>query len=100
MIELYPSSGVPSPFHSGLTEELLIDVVLRGEARRNEATALDAPARGGLDCYHERVRTLREELVAPHDWTLDNDKNYCRVVSPDGLHAIAVASGTRATGLP
>lgn len=97
MIAKFPESDIPSPFVDGLTEELLVDVVLRGEARRNDATALDAPARGGLDCHYEKVLAIREELI-PNAWTIDNKKNYCRVVSPCGLHAIAIASGTRGTG--
>ena len=97
MIAKFPESEIPSPFVDGLTEELLVEVVLRGEARRNDATPLDAPARAGLDCHHEKVRAIREELV-PNSWTIDNEKNYCRVVSPCGLHAIAIASGTRGTG--
>ena len=95
----YDEEVVDSPFVSGLTEAVLIDAVLRGEARRNEATLLDVPSRGGTEAYFERVLALRQSLC-PQSWRLDNDLNYCRVVSPCGRHSIAVASGSAATGDP
>jgi hypothetical protein len=95
----YAEEVVDSPFANGLTEAVLIDAVLRGEARRNEATPLDVPSRGGSECHFEKVRALREPLC-PQGWKVNNELNYCRVESPCGRHSIAVAKGSKATGNP
>jgi hypothetical protein len=90
---------IPSPFVHGLSPDGLRRVVARGEALRALATSLDAPTRGGSNAYFEKVLGLREWLV-PLGWTIDNHKNFCTVLSPDGDHAIAVAQGSLGTGDP
>jgi hypothetical protein len=99
---LYPVYDVPEvadPFEQpGLTEEVLLGALSAGNALRANATALDAPTRGGSEAYFEQVVYLRRELF-PRDWTHSNDRNFCTVVSPDHRHAIAIAQGTRGTGL-
>lgn len=96
---VYEMDGLEDPFAlPGLTEEVLAESLVRGETLKAEATALDAPTRGGLNAHFEKVLALREELV-PHGWTYSNSRNYCTVVSPCGRHAIAVARGTEGTGV-
>lgn len=81
----------------GLTDGLIRDVVIRGETERDSASPNDAPTRGGMCAYFERVLAIRE-LLAEHGWTADNSKNLCTVVSPCGRHAVAVVTGDRFTG--
>lgn len=100
-IRLYNAAGVGNPFDlfPGLTEDLLVEALRNGEAVRAEATALDAPMRGGSDAFFEKLRTIRVGLVA-HGCGYSNEQNYCTVISPCGGHQIAIAAGTRGTGLP
>lgn len=82
----------------GVTDDALVEIVLRGESLRDSATAYDPPTRGGYDAWAERVRALREALC-PLEW-LARDVNNCPiVVSPCGRLAIAVSSGDAATGI-
>lgn len=97
---VYDVPGLLNPFDlPGLTPELLMQAVERGEALRDQATSLDAPTRGPMQAYYERVRHLRQALL-PHGWTKNDDRNYCTVVSPCGRIAIGVATGTNGTGRP
>jgi hypothetical protein len=97
-VRVFDAAEVEDPFElPGLTEEVLIDALRAGEALRAEATLLDAPTRGGSGAYFEKVRSLRVQLI-PHGWTYSNARGFCTVISPDGGHAIAVATGTEGTG--
>lgn len=82
----------------GLTDAIIHQVVVRGETERDTVSPLDAPIRGGMNAYCERVLAIRE-LLAGHGWTADNSKNLCTVVSPCERHAIVVVSGDHFTGL-
>jgi hypothetical protein len=96
---VYEAQEVANPFEQpGLTEEVLLAALEAGHAIRANATALDAPTRGGSEAYFEQVVSLRRELL-PHEWTYSNARNFCTVISPDGKHAIAIAQGTKGTGL-
>lgn len=81
----------------GLTDEVIQSVVIDGEVERDSATVYDPPTRGGFDAYAQRVRRLRELLVAL-DWRFSNEKNLCTVTSPCGKHSIAIVTGDGFTG--
>lgn len=81
----------------GVTDEMLIDIVVRGEILRDSATRFDPPTRAGFDAWAEKVRAAREHLV-PLGWDAKNPDNYPTVVSPCGRIAIGFATGNAATG--
>ena len=87
------------PRSAGLTDDVLVDVILRGEASRDSATLHDPPSRAGFDAYADAVRALRDRLV-PEGWAADNTKNVCTVVAPDRTQAVAAMSGGRGVGQP
>lgn len=96
---VYEALDVPNPFEQpGLSEDLLLEILDEAQSLRAEATALDAPTRGGSEAYFHQVVGLRRGLI-PFDWTYSNKSNFCTVKSPDERHVIAVAQGTWGTGL-
>jgi len=99
IVRVYDEEEVESPFDlPGMSEQLLIDVLISSEGIRAEATDIDAPTRGGTEAYFAKVRELRIGLL-PFGWTYSNASNYCTTISPCRGHAIAVAAGTWGTGL-
>jgi hypothetical protein len=82
---------------AGLSDEILREAVLRGEAERDSATTNDPPTRGGFNAWAEGVRALRESLV-PLGWTRDNSYGWPLTVTPCGKQAICVMTGNRFTG--
>jgi hypothetical protein len=60
-------------------------------------TANDPPCLAGTIFWGSVVRYLRAELMNL-GWTKDDSRNFSVVISPDGLKAIAVATGDDYTG--
>jgi len=81
----------------GLEEEALKDAVRRGQLAFVSCTANHPPQFPGMAAWAETVRALRE-CVIPLGWQRSNDNNYALAVDPDGLVAIAVATGNDSTG--
>jgi hypothetical protein len=84
-------------FELGLTEELVRGVVERGLAARRTCTAFDTPSFPGFLQWAMMHRASRE-LLARHEWTPDDSRNFSRVVRPDGAVALTVATGDEYTG--
>ncbi|HEX8138693.1 MAG TPA: hypothetical protein VF544_14095 [Pyrinomonadaceae bacterium] len=81
----------------GLSEKIVREVILDGEAARNSCTANDAPCIPGIIAWGRSVRSLRDNLI-PKGWEKNNEDNFPTVVSPNGKIAIAVATGDEGTG--
>jgi len=81
----------------GLVEELLKEVVRRGQLAFLNCTANHPPQFPGMAAWAETVRALRE-YVMPLGWERSNDNNYALTVDPGGRIAIAVATGNDGTG--
>ena len=81
-----------------LTEGLLLGAVVHGYSARANCTANHPPLFQSLVPWGETVKALREQL-APTGWIRDDEKNYSRVIHPNGCLAIAVATGDEATGI-
>lgn len=82
---------------TGLTVELLHDVMADSEVARASATPLDPLNAGGLLAYIARTRGLRSRLL-PFQWTKEDPSGCPVTVSPDGRRQIMVATGDEATG--
>jgi hypothetical protein len=83
----------------GLSPELLREAILDGEAARESCTPHDPSSLPGILAWGRTVRGLRDRLV-PVGWTSRDVQNYPTVVSPDGMLAVAVATGDEGTGRP
>ena len=81
----------------GLEEEPLKETVRRGQLAYISCTANHPPQFPGMAAWAETVRALREYVV-PLGWRRSNDNNYPLAVDPEGLVAIAVATGNDGTG--
>jgi hypothetical protein len=81
----------------GLTNEILLDAILRGENSRDNCTINDPPSAPGFYSWAGTVRALRDILV-PLGWSKNDDVNYSRVVNGDLNIAIAVVTGDEGTG--
>ena len=81
----------------GLNSEILRKAVEAGQFERDSCTLNDPPGTAGYEAWRWPVRILREELI-PLGWKRLNRDNLPLVVEPDKRIAIAVASGTAATG--
>ena len=81
----------------GLTERIVTDSILEGEAARNSCTPNDPNCLPGVLAWGRTVRALRDFLI-PQKWEKNDDGNFPTVVSPDGKIAIAVATGDAGTG--
>lgn len=81
----------------GLDYDTLREAILRGETGRDNCTPNDPPSAPGFYAWGGTVRALRDILI-PRGWRRSDDSNFSRVVSPDGLIAIAVTTGDSGTG--
>ena len=81
----------------GLSEEVVVEIVERGLAARKTCTAFDPPSFPGYLQWAQMHRASRE-LLARHDWTPDDSRNFSRVVRGDGAVAVTVATGDEYTG--
>ena len=86
-----------SLWKTGLSEEILLEAVLRGEAARDSVTAHAPLGAAGYNAWQNAVTALRDLLV-PKKWELKRDHNLETVVSPCGRHEILVVAGDRYTG--
>lgn len=81
----------------GLTEEVLLEAARQGHLARSNATANHPPLHASFVAWSEAVRALRDGL-APSGWVRSNEKNWPRVIHPDGHVALTVATGNESTG--
>src|SRR5438445_10432934 len=81
----------------GLDANALKETVRRGQLAFISCTANHPPQFPGMAAWAETVRALREYVV-PLGWRRSNDNNYALAVDPEGLVAIAVATGNDGTG--
>jgi hypothetical protein len=82
----------------GLTMRGLVDVVLRGEFARAQATAHDPVTADGFDAYRHRVRALRD-IYCPAGWLVGRDCGLELLVSPDGSRAVLTRAGADGVGV-
>lgn len=82
-----------------LSEATIREAVTRGFVHRQGCTSFHPPSYPGTTQWAETHRALRE-LLAPHDWTPDDSRNYSRVISPDQTFSVTVATGNEHTGQP
>lgn len=88
-----------SQLHSlGLKEATIHEAVLRGFVARQSCTPLDPPSYPGTVQWGETHRAIRL-LTVPLEWTPDDSKNYSRIVSPNRMVAVTVATGDGFTGV-
>jgi hypothetical protein len=83
----------------GLSESLLVSVLLQADAEAAQVTALDPPTAEGMARYAATVRFLRMALL-PLGWDYDNTGNFCRTLAPSATHAIVTSSGDTETAHP
>ncbi len=83
----------------GLNEEVLLAAAIQGHLARTNATANHPPLFPSFVAWGEAVRALRDGL-APSGWVRSNEKNWPRVIHPDGHIALTVATGNEHTGRP
>lgn len=88
----------PRLLRLGLDENLVVKVAERGLAARRTCTKFDTPSFPGYLQWNHMHRALRE-LLWHRDWAPDDDRNFSRVVRPDGAIALTVATGDELTGL-
>lgn len=81
-----------------LSEGPLLAAAMQGYLARIDCTANHPPLFPSFVAWGETVRALREQL-APAGWVRNDEKNYSRVIHPQGRIAIAVATGDEATGV-
>ena len=81
----------------GLTRAPLQEAVVAGLLARDACTPNDPPFLPGIYQWGRTVRVLRE-VLAPLGWSRSDEGNFCTVVEPGGLFAVAVASGCEHTG--
>jgi len=83
----------------GLTEKIITDAVLAGEAEARQCTDNDPVMARGFTRYFRTVRVLREG-TAPLGWHRDNPRNLARTLNPDRTLAIITALGDETTADP
>lgn len=81
----------------GLTEDVLLEAVRQSHLARSNATPNHPPLHASFVAWSEAVRALRDGL-APSGWERSNEKNWPRVVHPEGHIALTVATGNESTG--
>jgi hypothetical protein len=81
----------------GLTEELLLQPVLRGQAEARSRTDNHPPMYRGLTPWGETTCALRE-ILSPEGWTRCDEGNLPFTVNKEGTLAIIVATGDQNTG--
>jgi hypothetical protein len=82
----------------GLTEEVIVYAVSRGEDARLTCNKYDPLTLGGTLAWGRTIRGLREVLCPTFDWELCRAGGLETVVSPDGQVAITVTTGNSDTG--
>lgn len=82
----------------GLNEEALLEAAMHGYLARSNCTANHPPLYASFVAWGETVRVLREQL-STIGWIRNDEKNYSRILHPEGHLAIAVATGDEATGM-
>lgn len=82
----------------GLNEEALLEAAKHGYLARSNCTANHPPLYAPFVAWGETVRVLREQLTTI-GWVRNDEKNYSRIIHPEGHIAIAVATGDEATGM-
>lgn len=82
----------------GLDEELLLEAVQVGFSARVSCTPHHPPGAPGYFGLAETVRTLRDRLT-PKGWTPINESNLPLVISQERGVALAVSTGSKATGV-
>jgi len=80
-----------------LTQEILWNALVFGEAERRTCTEDDPGTLTGMVGWGRPIRSLREQL-RPKKWRREEPKSLPLVVSPDRDVAITVASGDEQTG--
>lgn len=83
----------------GLTQKVLADALLFGEAERRTCTENDPGILKGMIGWGRPIRSLREQL-RPNGWQRKEPKSLPLVVSPDNKIAITIAAGDDQTGNP
>lgn len=81
----------------GLHEEVLLEAARQGHLARANATANHPPLHASFVAWSEAVRALRDGL-APDGWMRSNERNWPRVMHPNGRTALTVATGNESTG--
>ncbi len=81
----------------GLTEEVLLNATMQGYLARANCTANHPPLFPSFVAWGEAVKSLRDGL-APSGWVRSNERNWPRVIHPQGHIALTVATGNEATG--
>jgi hypothetical protein len=80
-----------------LTEDVLLEAARQSHLARSNATANHPPLHAPFVAWSEAVRALRDGLVTS-GWVRSNEKNWPRVIHPDGHIALTVATGNESTG--
>jgi hypothetical protein len=92
-------NGVPVRLAElGLTVELLVEAIRRGQEAADYCTRSHPVFYPGVVAYCETNGALREEC-ALLGWSLNDEDNIARTVSPDGAVVITAVSGNERTGL-
>lgn len=81
-----------------VTEEILIEVVKKGQASRANATENDPPGAAETMAFFSIVRALRESLI-PIGWEKRTIGNLSLTCKPETSIAIVVSSGDKNVGL-
>lgn len=97
VLHLDPVSVSAALAQLGLTEGVLIEAVRQSHLARSNATANHPPLYASFVAWGEAVRALRDGL-APDGWVRSNEKNWPRVIHPDGHIALTVATANEGTG--
>lgn len=80
-----------------LTEQPLLNAAMEGYLARANCTANHPPLFPSFVAWGETVRALRDGL-ATSGWVRSNERNWPRVIHPDGHIALTVATGNESTG--
>jgi hypothetical protein len=83
----------------GLTAEILREAAVQGELGRASCTASHPPLIAPIVAWGDATRALRDQLL-PLGWIKSDERNYALTISPDGEHAVVVATGDENTGSP
>ena len=81
----------------GLASDVLMNAVTAAHQASSNCTDLDPKMYRGFTFWAVTIRHLRKALLPK--WEARDDGNYSLTVSPDGLMAIAVATGNDGTGI-
>ncbi|WP_173052636.1 hypothetical protein [Candidatus Nitrotoga sp. AM1P] len=98
ILHIEPIAAKSALARLGLNEEALLEAAKHGYLARSNCTANHPPLYAPFVAWGETVRVLREQLTTI-GWKRNDEKNYSRIIHPDGYFAIAVATGDEATGM-